>query len=918
MATIDWASDSDEESSSTLIANVDESRSGRPLQPRIDSQETPRKLNSEEIDGIVNGIRFGVTHNPVQENIIGIHREKTRKKLGEIKILATKIPELKKFILQQFYSSIIAYGEAVGVNAAQCIGEPTTQLTLNSVAPHERLIILHPEGETELVEIGAWIDGILACASHITHIPENRTEYVKLDKPVLTPTPSNHGRICWDQITGVTRHLPVGDMVKITSRSGRSVTVTQSKSLLVYKDDELVQVCGADVKLGDLVPIIYQFPNLHAGLRPRKRRSAAYGRREDVSQSPIDDVLGVEFGRIVGLYIACGWITDTSVGIIITNPTLLQVVESWCEEHNITTKTTRLHIKIFSKELVEELRSLGTATSGKKIPVNAYTGPLEFAKGILDGYFAGKGTVDRRDKRLVVSSASEDIVTGIAVLCSRFGIVGDLRTGGTRHTFAIYGYNARVWVNVIGSSHPEKAEQMKSVTFGPDDTMRWGDVILDPITKIETVPPSQFVYDLTVPATTNFTIWNGLCVADTFHSAGISAKNVTLGFPRASELFNATKSPSNPMCTIYFTRDNKTPQQLHKVCDKFSEATVEDLLVEWHVFEPDDYFLENWHTAWFKLRTDFGELTGDDWCLRLCFDVFKLYEHNVTIKHIVKRLMNTYSDIRCIPSPLNIGIIDVLVNCVNIEIDGARSQELVEISDIYEARHFYMTKIVSPKLRGQMVCGISGITKTYRRKAKINESFGEIPLKKEIADRLGDDEEWIVDTDGTNLSELLSQPGVDSYRTMSNDMWEILTILGIEAARQYLYLEFMNIVSNGGISINPVHIQVLVDKMTYTGGIRSIARFGVETAQYDPIARATFEQVMNQIITSAKFSERDNLNGISSNIVLGTKINAGTGRIEFEDIPLRVVPSERTEMIVTTAGKVKIRPPTQTFVSGDI
>jgi hypothetical protein len=210
----------------------------------------------------------------------------------------------------------------------------------------------------------------------------------------------------------------------------------------------------------------------------------------------------------------------------------------------------------------------------------------------------------------------------------------------------------------------------------------------------------------------------------------------------------------------------------------------------------------------------------------------------------------------------------------------------------------------------------------------VDESYGGFPLKPEIAKNLKSDEEWIVDTDGTNLAEILTRPGVDSYRTMSNDMWEIASIFGIEAARMYLFLEFMNIVSSGGISINPVHIQVLVDKMCYTGSIRAIARFGVETAQYDPIARATFEEVMSQIITSAMFSEKDNLNGISSNIVLGTKINAGTGRIQFDDIPLRVVrPPNRgprksskrashksssetdNEATVTTPGRAKIRPP---------
>ena len=61
-----------------------------------------------------------------------IHRDKTRRKLATKKVRPSKIGELRRLILRQFYESVVAPGEAVGVNAAQCIGEPTTQMTLNT------------------------------------------------------------------------------------------------------------------------------------------------------------------------------------------------------------------------------------------------------------------------------------------------------------------------------------------------------------------------------------------------------------------------------------------------------------------------------------------------------------------------------------------------------------------------------------------------------------------------------------------------------------------------------------------------------------------------------------------------------------------------------------------------------------------
>ena len=40
---------------------------------------------------------------------------------------------------------------------------------------------------------------------------------------------------------------------------------------------------------------------------------------------------------------------------------------------------------------------------------------------------------------------------------------------------------------------------------------------------------------------------------NTFHFAGVSAKNVTLGVPRLKEIINVSKKPKTPSLTIYLT-----------------------------------------------------------------------------------------------------------------------------------------------------------------------------------------------------------------------------------------------------------------------------------------------------------------------------------------------------------------------------
>lgn len=47
-------------------------------------------------------------------------------------------------------------------------------------------------------------------------------------------------------------------------------------------------------------------------------------------------------------------------------------------------------------------------------------------------------------------------------------------------------------------------------------------------------------------------------------------------------------------------------------------------------------------------------------------------------------------------------------------------------------------------------------------------------------------------TEGSNLKDILSMEGIDTYRTTTNDIHEIETVLGIEAARQSIINEARN------------------------------------------------------------------------------------------------------------------------------
>ena len=73
---------------------------------------------------------------------------------------------------------------------------------------------------------------------------------------------------------------------------------------------------------------------------------------------------------------------------------------------------------------------------------------------------------------------------------------------------------------------------------------------------------------------------------------------------------------------------------------------------------------------------------------------------------------------------------------------------------------------------------------------------------------------WVLDTVGTNLFGILGLDYIDYTRTVTNDIREIYTVLGVEAARQSIFNELLEVLEFDGAYINYHHLSLLVDRMT--------------------------------------------------------------------------------------------------------
>jgi DNA-directed RNA polymerase II subunit RPB1 len=335
---------------------------------------------------------------------------------------------------------------------------------------------------------------------------------------------------------------------------------------------------------------------------------------------------------------------------------------------------------------------------------------------------------------------------------------------------------------------------------------------------------------------------------NTFHSAGISVKTVIAGVPRFSELLNATQEPKAKSCFIYLNKKFKTIKDLRdSITHTFTELTLKRLSTDVKVNIMKSG-VDDWYEIFSSIYND--KYKNFDSYIRFYLNTELLYEFSLTLENIADKLEGEYEDLTCVFSPDYLGILDVYTNVSEITED----KEYLTLED---CRLIYIEDDVIPQLLNtQINNGIPGIEDIY-------------PTKK--------DDEWMLESEGSNLKYVLCHDMVDKVRTISNNMWEIYSVLGIEAARNFLIEEFCGVVSSDGTYVNDSHIKLLVDIMTYTGNITSISRYGLKKENCGPLAKASFEESLDNFLKAGVYGEVESIKGVSASVILGKVPKIGSG-----------------------------------------
>jgi DNA-directed RNA polymerase II subunit RPB1 len=379
---------------------------------------------------------------------------------------------------------------------------------------------------------------------------------------------------------------------------------------------------------------------------------------------------------------------------------------------------------------------------------------------------------------------------------------------------------------------------------------------------------------------------------NTFHFAGVASKsNVTRGVPRIEEILSLSSDIKNPSLSIYLNHeDERSKEKAQTIMYMLEHTKLEEIVKGVQVcFDPDDLnslILEDKDTIEqyrafenmvdecndVSLQTDENEKSK--WVIRMEMDPEVMLEKNITMDDVNFTLKSCFEDqISCVYSDFNADKLIFRIRMNEVLKNGGKGQNKTKVNPLDQSDQIYILKNFQDQLLQNVVLrGIKGIGKVILRKVVDNMVEHNGIYKKEDI--------WVLDTIGTNLLDVLGLSFIDNKRTMSNDIVEIYNVLGIEAARQAIYNELVEVVEFDGTYINFHNYSVLVDRMTYTEKLISIFRHGINNDNIGPIAKASFEETPEMFLKAAKHAELDTLRGISANVMCGQEGFFGTSAFQ--------------------------------------
>lgn len=331
----------------------------------------------------------------------------------------------------------------------------------------------------------------------------------------------------------------------------------------------------------------------------------------------------------------------------------------------------------------------------------------------------------------------------------------------------------------------------------------------------------------------------------TFHFAGVAGMSITQGVPRIKEIINASRIISTPV--INCTLDSKYETVAGRVAKALIEKTyLRDIIV----FIEDVWSLTG---SYLNMRINWDTITKLG--LRLSqVDILTAVSRSKAVKALGVRIYTSGT------SHIRLSISDANVADAASKARSAKSAQK-------QRRPVEMFGIVNDLKRvlpDIVVKGYPDCARAIVKKDDKPDSTGREPVS--------------VLVEGYGLKACMTTEGVNGIKTTCNNVMECREVLGIEAARQTIIKEISSVM--GGMDIDPRHMQLLADVMTYKGEVLGITRFGLAKMRDSVLQLASFEKTPDHLFNAAMGMKKDRIEGVSECIIMGQSMSVGTGAMK--------------------------------------
>lgn len=384
---------------------------------------------------------------------------------------------------------------------------------------------------------------------------------------------------------------------------------------------------------------------------------------------------------------------------------------------------------------------------------------------------------------------------------------------------------------------------------------------------------------------------------NTFHFAGVSSKNVTLGVPRLKEILNVATNIKTPSMVVYQDGENPTQEAAKLLRSAVEHTNLRSVTAATEIYHDPDIQSTNIPAdtdmveSYFIIPDESHDSPENQsrWLLRLILDRQKMLDKGLKVDDVAMKIKENYpKDLAVIFSDNNAEEQVIRIRMMK------QSENKYDDDDIEE--DIMLKRLEAHILDTLTLRGVPGIERAFLNK---ETKLIETPDKALLADKADPRcQEWYLDTTGTSLAQVLTVPGVDTTRTYSNHFIQVFEVFGIEATRSALMRELTQVLAFDGSYVNHRHLALLVDVMTSRGHLMAITRHGINRADTGALMRCSFEETVEILLEAAAVGELDDCRGISENVMLGQLAPMGTGELDL------LLDPKMLETVISDSGKM--------------